>query len=202
MNVLTTADKRKILSSFATDLKMNDPNYFWSMSTIEALIQDKLKQAAEVWRRENEKACAKCGKKEKDIPLEKQITQYIVKRVFAYAYTLSGQGKHVALACTIGMLQDTDIRFINVSENKLFIYAMNPTSPISIMDKGIWEYLSEGIRTKYNLTACITTLSPSYNDEDCSEQYFRAKKVIKKTLKKLAGKLESGEAYEVIKKEL
>ena len=137
MNALTYSDKKKILSSFATDLKADDPNYYWTMCTIEALMQDKLKQAAVVWREENEKKCAKCGKKEKVVSLEEQIAKYIVKRVFTYACSTCGQSKHVAIACAVGMLKDTDIRFISVDDDKVFLYAMNPTSSISIMKSGI-----------------------------------------------------------------
>lgn len=202
MNVLTYSDKKKILSSFATDLKADDPNYYWTMCTIEALIQDKLKQAAEVWRQEDEKKCAKCGKKEKVVSLEEQIAKYIVKRVFTYVCSSSGQAKHIAIACAAGMLKDTDIRFISVDDDRVFLYAMNPTSPISIMQSPIWEYLSEGIRTKYNLTACITELSSQYDDEACSEHYIRVRKTIKKYIRKLLDKLEGGDAYEVLRSEL
>lgn len=201
MNVLTYSDKKKILSSFATDLKADDPNYYWTMCTIEALIQDKLKQAAEVWRKEDEKKCDKCGKKE-ICTLEEQIAKYIVKRVFTYVFSTCGQKPYIATACALGMLKDTDIRFISIDDDKVFLYAMNPTSPISIMNSGIWEYLSEGIRTKYNLTACITALSSEYDDEACSEHYVRVKKTIKKYARKLLNKLDGGDAYEVLRSEL
>ena len=177
MNALTYSDKKKILSSFATDLKADDPNYYWTMCTIEALIQDKLS-------------------------LEEQIAKYIVKRVFIYVCSSSGQAKHIAIACAAGMLKDTDIRFISVDDDRVFLYAMNPTSPISIMQSPIWEYLSEGIRTKYNLTACITELSSQYDDEACSEHYVRVRKTIKKYIRKLLDKLEGGDAYEVLRSEL
>lgn len=202
MNALTYSDKKKILSSFATDLKADDPNYYWTMCTIEALMQDKLKQAAEVWKKEDEKKCAKCGKKEKVITLEEQIAKYIVKGVFTYVFSTCGQKPYIATACALGMLKDTDIRFISVDDDKVFLYAMNPTSPVSIMNSGIWEYLSEGIRTKYNLTACITALSSEYDDEACSEHYVRVKKTIKKYARKLLNKLDGGDAYEVLRSEL